>query len=238
LAKPPTKPSKGKSSSAAKRTGATPKPNRDRAGLLLAWVALIGLQLAVASPTWYWVSYSFGEAEKQLSVSGFNSWPIVTGEIMFSLVGLGAVLLSRGLVRRFLAWLVAAASAFNSIGLLAAVLPSLGAVVPPKVNGMIEKASGIVGGAANGSSSAINHYAATAPLIVVFAIAGLALAVLQVWVALRVPAWNATAGRDKYARAQATEAIAKANSKGKTKAASKAGRKGKGDNIALWDSQR
>jgi hypothetical protein len=238
LAKPPTKPVKGKSSSAAKRTGATPKPNRDRAGLLLAWVALIGLQLAVASPTWYWVSYSFGEAEKQLSVSGFNSWPIVTGEIMFSLVGLGAVLLSRGLVRRFLAWLVATASTLNAIGLLISVLPSLSNRVPPKVNGMIEKASGIVGGAANGSSSAINHYAATSALVVPFAILGLALAALQIWVAVRVPAWNATAGRDKYARAQGADALPKTTTKTNPKAPTKSERKGKGDNIALWDSQR
>lgn len=210
------------------------KTPRDRARLLLGWVALIGVQLAIASPTWYWVSYSFGEAEKQLSVSGFNSWPTVTGQIMFSLVGLGAVLLSRGLVRRILAWIVAAASTFNAVGTLLAVLPSLGNRVPPKVNGMIEKASGIVGGAANGSSAAINHYSATSVLIVLFAIAGLTLAVLQVWVALRVPAWNATAGRDKYARAQATQT----STKPMTKAQAKAARKGKGDNIALWDSQR
>lgn len=201
---------------------------------------LVGAQAIVAGLNWTWVMYDFAGQHKELNVSGYNVWPLASAQVLFGLAGFAVIALTRGLARRIMAFVIAtistAMTAFN-IGDLTAVLANH---VPAKVNGMVEKASGVSGGAPDGSSQAILFHTTAFTLPLAFTLAALLLAMLQLGVAYTVGRWTATEKRDKYQRGASKASSLKTDANKSQKSKSQATDEGtqKGDNIALWDSQR
>ena len=186
--------------------------------------------------------YDFAGQHKELLVSGYNVWPLASAQVLFGFAGFAVMSLTRNLARRVMGFVVAvisaAMAAFNLFSLPAAFAND----VPAKVNAMVEKASGIAGGATDGSSEAILFHTTAATLPLAFTIAAVLLALLQISIAFTVRNWSKTEKRDKYQRPQSKpepqpQVSAKNPKAGKSGKASK-GKPEKGDNIALWDSQR
>jgi len=198
--------------------------------------------------------YDFAGQHKEINVSGFNVWPLASAQVLFGFAGFAVVALTRSLARRIMAAIIALLSiamlAFNISDLASAFANE----VPPKVNAMVEKASGVAGGAADGSSQAILYHTTAFTLPLAFTLAALLLALLQVGIAFTVGRWAATEKRDKYQRAagkpganpassgsipsNADASKSKGKSAGKAKASKSDESTKKGDNIELWDSQR
>jgi Tryptophan-associated transmembrane protein (Trp_oprn_chp) len=207
--------------------------------LLTLWPLLIAAQAGAASLTWTWVAYTFAQTEKQLNLSGFDSYPALTAEVLFGLASWAAIAVSRGLVRRVLAWLLVAVGIVFMMGDLGILRYSFTDAVPVKANALVEKASGISGGGLDGISAAITDHSNGSTFALLYFIVSLLLLAVQVAVALRSNAWSAGEKRDKYAVASKDEGASKASVKGEpAKAGKKAKKPAKGDNIALWDSQR
>ena len=211
------------------------KDRRSKANQLLAWVVLVSAQAAVAGFTWTWVMYDFAGVHKELNVAGYNVWPLASAQVLFGFAGFAVIALTRGLARRVMAFLIAALSIAMAVFNLSDLAGAISNVVPPKVNGMVEKASGIQGGGADGSSAAILHHMTAVTLPIAFTLAAVLLALLQLGIAFTVGRWATGEKRDKYTRGKPSVAE-KPKGKGGKSAAKEAAQKG--DNIALWDSQR
>lgn len=192
----------------------------NRRTLTSSWLLLLGIQYLLVIQTWFTVRYEFDGTVKTLTATGLAAWPMTNGAVLFSLVGLAGIFLSRGPIRRILAWLVAI------VGLALAVLnlAGLAQAVPPAVNAMVEKASGIAGGSETGVSAAIVSSSSNGLPIMLFAFTSLALALLQLVIPFAVGRWTAADGRDKYQR-QAQPATTQTETS-------------KDSNIGIWDSQR
>ena len=211
---------------------------RSKANQLLAWVVLVSVQAGVAALNWTWVMYDFAGQHKELLVSGYNVWPLASAQVLFGFAGFAVMSLTRNLARRVMGFVIAAISAAMAAFNLVSLPGAFANDVPAKVNAMVEKASGISGGATDGSSAAILFHTTAATLPLAFTVAAVLLALLQVSIAFRVSNWAKTEKRDKYERPQSKPASSAKNQKtGKPSKASK-GKPEKGDNIALWDSQR
>lgn len=214
--------------------------------LLSLWLLLVAAQAGAAALPWTWVLYTFGQTEKQLNLSGFDSYPAFTAEILFGLAAWAAVAVSRALVRRVLAWLLVSVGVIFGFANLGVLRYSFTDAVPVKANSLVEKASGIAGGGIDGSSAAIVDNSNGGTVALLFFVLSLLLLAVQVLVALQSKSWSAGEKRDKYAKAQPSNNPASssrggsgASVKGKQAQPGKKAKKPvKGDNIALWDSQR
>jgi hypothetical protein len=192
-----------------------------------------GLQYLIASQVWYIVSYTFDGTTKSLTTTGLAAWQLINGALLFNFVSFGALLLSRGVIRTVLAWVVLIASA--GFGILN--IESLLVKVPPVVNSLVEKASGIAGsGAGSGSGSvsdAIQTIHTRGNFTFSYAITVVILLILQIGAAAFSKSWTSTDKHDKYVRATANQSQAPVDTEKTAKNSDS-----KGDNIALWDSQR
>lgn len=207
----------------------------------LVWLGLLNVALlaGAASLPWYWVMFAAGGVEKQLTLSGFTALPLVSAQVSLGALLILGVMLSRGPMRTVLAWLGAALSALITFANAAVVfndIASGGANIPPKLNTMIEKASGLAGGGLGGSSVAIEESSSSGTFGLIFVLLSVTLIGLLVVMALKSRSWTANEKTDKYSRtikaAKADKTSKSAKSKGETAAESK------DDNISLWDSQR
>jgi Tryptophan-associated transmembrane protein (Trp_oprn_chp) len=229
----------------SKRANASAGSLLTKRSLLTLWPLLIAAQAGVAALPWTWVLYNFGQTDKQLNLSGFDTYPALTAEVLFGLAAWAAVAVSRALVRLVLSWLLVAVGVIFMMGDLGILRYSFTDAVPVKANALVEKASGISGGGPNGISAAITENSNGGNFALLFFIVSLLLLAVQVAVALRSRSWSVGEKRDKYAVASSTEGAPKASVKGKPTQKGQLSPKGKkakkpvkGDNIALWDSQR
>ncbi|MDE2409089.1 MAG: Trp biosynthesis-associated membrane protein [Actinomycetales bacterium] len=213
--------------------------------LLTLWPLLIAAQAGAASLPWTWVLYNFGQTEKQLNLSGFDSYPALTAEVLFGLAAWAAVAVSRAMVRLVVSWLLVAVGVIFMMGNLGILRYSLTDAVSVKANSLVEKASGIAGGGPDGISAAITDHSNGGNFTLLYFLISLLLLAVQVAVALRSRAWSAGEKRDKYAVASTDKSASEASVKGKPTQKGQLTKKGKGakkpvkgDNIALWDSQR
>lgn len=219
-------------------------------GLLSLWLLLVAAQAGLASLPWTWVQYNFGQTTKNLTLSGFDSYAILTGQVLLGLAAWAAVAVSRAVVRRVVSWLLVLISGFLCFSNLSLLRSNLTDAVPAKANALVEKASGIAGGGPGGISAAISDHANTGTFAVLFVLASMLLLVVQLLIALNSKSWAAGEKRDKYAVGAAAPATSSTGettkpAKNKTKSSTektnktgKAKKPAKGDNIALWDSQR
>lgn len=207
----------------------------------LIWLGLLTVALlaGAASLPWYWVMFAAGGVEKQLELSGFAALPLVSAQISLGALSVLGVMLSRGLMRTILAWF-AAALALNLSFVNALVvfndIASGGANIPPKLNTMIEKASGLAGGGLGGSSVAIEESSSSGTFGLLFVLLSMILVALLVLMAIKSRSWSATEKTDKYSRADNATKAAKTSKSTKSKGETLA--ESKDDNISLWDSQR
>ena len=230
--------------------GAQVRRGFSKRSLLSLWLLLVAVQAALAALPWIRVLYNFAQTEKQITLSGFDAFPLLTGQVLFGLAAWAAIAVSRAAVRRVLSWLLVLAGASFDYANLAMLPGSFSNSVPAKANSLVEKSSGIAGGGPGGISAAITEHSNTALFAVSFCLASVLLLAVQLVIALRSSAWAAGEKRDKYSVSRASQAAGKAAAKvqpsGKTQksvGASNTKPKGskqaaKGDNISLWDSQR
>ncbi len=206
---------------------------RNKRAVLTGWAVLILVQFAIASQNWYHVRYTFDGTVKSLDATGIAAWQLINGSIMFDAVGLAAVLLSRGMVRK----VIAAVVTLVSLGIALLNLGALGSSIPPAVNAMVVKASGVAGGVNGSASDAIVSISSRPGFHIGFAITVIWMLVVQVATFVSATSWNQTQAVDKYARQPATNAKSGAKSGSKSKK-SKKKLDSKSNNISLWDSQR
>lgn len=207
--------------------------------LLSLWLLLVAAQAGAAALPWTWVLYTFGQTEKQLNLSGFDSYPALTGQVLFGLAAWAAIAVSRAAVRRVLSWILVLAGAGFAFSNLAMLPATFNDAIPAKANSLVEKYSGIMGGGPGGVSAAISDHSNAANFALLLCLASVLLLAVQVLVALRSNAWTAGEKRDKYAVASEAKSATKTSVKGKQAQPGKKAKKPvKGDNIALWDSQR
>ena len=207
----------------------------------LVWLGLLNVALlaGAASLPWYWVMFAAGGVEKQLTLSGFAALPLVSAQFSLGALLILGVMLSRGLMRTILAWLGAALAlnlAFANALVVINDIASGGNNIPPKLNTMIEKASGLAGGGLGGSSVAIEESSSSGTFGLLFVLLSVTLVVLLVLMAIKSPSWSTTEKADKYSRASNAAKAAKSSKSAKSKAETTA--ESKDDNISLWDSQR
>lgn len=205
--------------------------------MLTGWAVLILVQFAIASQNWYHVRYTFDGTVKSLDATGIAAWQLINGSIMFDAVGLAAVLLSRGMVRK----VIAAAVTLVSLGIALLNLGALGSSIPPAVNAMVVKASGVAGGVNGSASDAIVSISSRPGFHIGFAITVIWMLVVQVATFVSATNWNQAQTVDKYARQPAKSAKSSSKSDSKSGSKSKKTKKkldSKSNNISLWDSQR
>lgn len=189
----------------------------NRRNLTVAWVLLLGASFIVTSQVWYTVTYDFNGASLTLTATGLTAWSMVNAAQLLSAILLVAIALSRGKLRTSVA--------FAGTALLAAVtannLLSLPSDVPPMVNAMVEKASGVSGGGLGGSSQAIIDVLHDPALVVTYGLISVLTVIVAGITAVSSRKWVAKTA-DKYSKPNRVQKSDES----------------KGDNIALWDSQR
>ena len=190
---------------------------------------MLALLAGTASLPWFWVLFNAGGVEKQLQLSGFEALPMVTAQVGLGALGLLALVLLRGKLRTGFAYGLAAVTLAISFANFQNVIGNWGQI-PPKLNTMIEKASGISGGGTSGASASVEDFSSSGTLGIAFLTLSVALAVTFVLAGLRGRAWALTEKSDKYVRP--SKSAARAANTAVTPANTK------GDNISLWDSQR
>ncbi|MEY2945411.1 MAG: hypothetical protein RL243_153, partial [Actinomycetota bacterium] len=82
--------------------GAQVRRGFTKRSLLSLWLLLVAVQAALAALPWIRVLYNFAQTEKQITLSGFDAYPLLTGQVLFGLAAWAAIAVSRAAVRRVL----------------------------------------------------------------------------------------------------------------------------------------
>ena len=227
-----------KKSSKAPIPGAQVRRGFTKRSLLSLWLFLVAVQAGLAALPWTWVLYNFAQTDKQITLSGFDSYPLLTGQVLFGLAAWAAIAVSRAAVRRVLSWILVLAGASFAFANLAMLPSSFSNSVPAKANALVEKSSGIAGGGPGGISAAITEHANGESFAILLCLASVLLLAVQLVIALRSSVWAAGEKPDKYSVSRASKTAGKAAGEVQPSGKASKGKPEKGDNIALWDSQR